>query len=231
MHTQRLYCSAVAVAVATAAVTLPGTSQCDDDGRSGSREDELVDVKSVVPTVKLDMRYATENNFTGTKLYPVARCRLRRRVAEVLRDVQGDAQAQGLSLKLWDCYRPISVQEKLWSMVPDERYVAKPVRGKEGSSSSKSTAWLQGSKHNRGAAVDVTLVDATTGAELPMPTGFDDFSSAAHRSYSGASDDQRANALLLEQLMVQHGFEPLPTEWWHFDGPGWRHFPLADTPL
>jgi zinc D-Ala-D-Ala dipeptidase len=184
--------------------------------------DDLVDVAELEPGIAIEMRYATADNFTGRPVYPVARCLLRRAVAERLARVQARLAADGRGLKVWDCYRPFHVQEDFWKRVPDARYVAKPVR--------RRGVPVSGSKHNRGAAVDLTLVDAA-GAELEMPTSYDDFSARAHRGHASWSATARANAVALEAAMVAEGFEPLPTEWWHFDAAGWQAYPLADQPL
>ena len=176
---------------------------------------DLVEVKQVVPDIVVDLKYATTDNFTGQVLYDVPRCFLRRATAERLARVQARLRKLGLGLKIWDGYRPRSVQWKMWKLVPDPRYVADPHRG---------------SRHNRGAAVDVTLVDST-GRELEMPTGFDDFTEKAHRDYQGASATALRNRALLEQVMTAEGFVPLPTEWWHFDDPDWRKYDLLDVPL
>ena len=183
---------------------------------------DLVDITTVDPTIRLDLRYATPDNFTGVAVYPAARCLLRRDAAERLARVQRRLQADGFGLLVWDCYRPFAVQERFWALVPDERYVARPLR-RDGSPAA-------GSKHNRGAAVDVTLIDAT-GAPLEMPSGFDDFSERAHRDAAGVPPAARAHAKRLEAAMVSEGFEPLPTEWWHFDAPGWQAYDLLDTAL
>ena len=175
------------------------------------------------PTIALEMRYASEKNFTGVAVYPVARCLLRRDAAERLARVQARLAAEGKGLKVWDCYRPFSVQKRFWKLVPDDRYVAEPVADRQGRP-------LRGSKHNRGAAVDLTLVDRA-GRPLEMPTDHDDFSERAHRGSPAASPAARANARHLEEVMVAEGFEPLPTEWWHFDAPGWEKYPLSDQPL
>lgn len=183
---------------------------------------DLVDIKTVDPSIAVDIRYATTNNFTGVAVYPVGRCLLRRDIAERLQRVQASLQQRNLGLKVWDCYRPISVQEKFWALKPDSRYVMQPViqDGKP----------VEGSKHNRGAAVDVTLVDAD-GSELPMPTDYDDFSQRAHRTTLRGDTQAVRNMRILEVAMVREGFEPLPTEWWHFDGPGWEKYELSDAPL
>ena len=182
---------------------------------------ELVDVATLDPTIRLDLRYAGPDNFTGLAVYPAARCLLRRDAAERLVRVQRRLQADGLGLLLWDCYRPFSIQERFWALVPDARYVARPER--------RAGQPITGSKHNRGAAVDVTLVDAA-GTPLRMPTGFDDFSARAHRG-APAPRAARANAARLEAAMTAEGFEPFPTEWWHFDAPGWQGYGLLDAPF
>ena len=183
---------------------------------------DLVDITTVDPTIRLDLRYATPDNFTGVAVYPVARCLLRRDAAERLARVQRRLQADGFGLLVWDCYRPLGVQERFWALVPDERYVARPQR--------ENGRPVAGSKHNRGAAVDVTLVDAT-GRPLEMPTGFDDFSERAHRGAANVKPAARANAARLESAMTAEGFQPLPSEWWHFDAPGWQGYELLDVPL
>jgi D-alanyl-D-alanine dipeptidase len=177
--------------------------------------DELVDVHALHPKIRFDLRYATPTNFTKRVIYPVARCFLRRAVAERLAQVQDDLARDGLGLKVFDCYRPLSAQRLLWSLVPDERYVANPA---------------QGSRHNRGAAVDLTLVTAS-GAALPMPTDFDDFSERAHRGFAGLDEAPRRNRERLERAMTAHGFVPLATEWWHFDAPDWADYRLLDVDL
>ena len=182
----------------------------------------LVDITAVAPDVKLDIRYATPDNFSHTAVYPAPRCFLRADVAKRLVAVQADLKAQGLGLKVYDCYRPFSIQKKFWALVPNEDWVAKPVE--------KDGKPVSGSKHNRGAAVDLTLVDAS-GQELPMPSGFDDFTEKARRDYAGGDPAARANSKRLEAAMAKAGFDPLPTEWWHFDGPGWQGYELLDVPI
>lgn len=167
-----------------------------------NRVDDFVDVARMEPGIRVDLRYATAQNFTGQVVYPPsARCYLRARVAQRLQAVQRDLATQGLGLKVFDCYRPLSVQRRFFALVPDERYVANPAKG---------------SRHNKGAAVDLTLVDAA-GVELAMPTPFDDFSERAHRDYTALPQAAIENRGRLEAAMVRHGFVPLPTEWWHFD--------------
>jgi D-alanyl-D-alanine dipeptidase len=174
---------------------------------------DLVDVKTIVPGVMLDIRYATTNNFTGQQLYSVARCCLRREAAERLCEVQAELRAQGLGLKIFDGYRPLSVQKKMWAIYPHPGFVADPAKG---------------SRHNRGAAVDLTLIKLD-GSEVPMPTPFDDFTERAHRGYRDLPSDAIHNRELLERVMTKHGFTGLPTEWWHFDLNNWREYPIMDV--
>lgn len=180
------------------------------------KEERLVDVLSIRPDIFVEIPYATEKNFTRRVLYPLNLCLLRESVAERLSRVQEDLSASGRKLKVLDCYRPLSIQKKLWGLVPDERYVANPYRSP--------------SRHNRGAAVDVTLADEK-GQELPMPTGYDDFSEKAHRDYWQAPPETLQNRSSLEESMQKHGFIGLPTEWWHFDSGDWEAFPVLDIPF
>jgi D-alanyl-D-alanine dipeptidase len=177
---------------------------------------DLVSVDTVQPPCLVEARYATRHNFTGEVLYPSARLLMRRETARALSAVQRDLASRGLGLKVWDAYRPLSVQQKMWDLVRDERYVSDPSKNK--------------GRHTRGTAVDVTLVDKA-GRELPMPSDFDDFSERAHRDGKSATEEQRRNSRLLEETMHRHGFVGLPSEWWHFDLKGWERFPPADIPI
>lgn len=176
---------------------------------------DFIDVALAIPSLRLDLRYATNNNFTHETIYPAARCLLRRAVVERLARVQAELRRTHHGLALLDCYRPLAVQERFWKLVPDERYVADPRKG---------------SRHNRGAAVDVTLVDAA-GHELDLGTAFDDFSPRAHRDTRAIAEAARANRAILDGAMLHAGFLPFASEWWHFDAPDWETFPLADVPL
>ena len=124
----------------------------------------LVRVYDIDPTIVIDLRYATENNFTGKQVYPVSVCLLRKETARKLAAANAEFNKDGYRIKIWDAYRPPSVQKIFWELVPDERYVANPAQG--------------GSRHNRGGAVDITLVDKG-GREIEMPSDFDDFSEKA----------------------------------------------------
>jgi D-alanyl-D-alanine dipeptidase len=174
---------------------------------------DLVEVKKVMPNIALDIRYSTTNNFTGKILYDSDRCFLRRSVANHLRAAQKEFNEMELGLKIYDGYRPISVQKKMWAIFPHEDYVANPAKG---------------SRHNRGAAVDVTLIRLSDKKELAMPSGYDEFTEKAHRSYMGGSAEAIQNRRLLERVMQEHGFVGLSTEWWHFDDVNWKNYELLD---
>jgi D-alanyl-D-alanine dipeptidase len=176
----------------------------------------LVDVEGVVPNVVIDVRYATTNNFMHSTLYPVAKVYLRAPAANALGEVQRDLAREGLGLKVFDGYRPYSVTEKMWEPIKNEDFVANPAKG---------------SRHNRGAAVDLTLIDLRSGQELAMPTPYDDFTSRARQDFNDLPADVIANRAKLRDAMIRHGFEPLPSEWWHFDYASWRRFELMNVPL
>jgi len=182
---------------------------------SAAAAPELVELVKAIPDIVLDIRYATPNNFTGKAVYPVARCFLVKDAAQALAGVQADLKKLGYGLKVFDGYRPLSVQKIFWSIVPDPRFVADPAVG---------------SRHNRGYAVDLSLVDAS-GHEVLMPTPFDDFTERAARAFMDLPKEALAHRALLEAVMSCHGFIPLPSEWWHFDYHGFDGKPNLDIPL
>ena len=175
-------------------------------------ENPLVDIQKINPKIQIDIRYATTDNFTHEVLYPEARCLLLREVAEKLSKVQTRLEKKGLGIKIFDGYRPLSVQKKMWAKFPVEGYVANPAKG---------------SNHNRGAAVDLTLVDKK-GKELPMPSAYDEFSERAHRDYKGGLPETLQNRGILQEEMEKEGFHGLSTEWWHFDYQEAKKFPVLD---
>lgn len=180
------------------------------------QRDDLVAVTSVSHRIILDIRYATTNNFTGRPVYPTAKAFLRRATAEKLAIVQSELERHNLGLKVYDAYRPLAVQKLFWAIVPDERYVANPAKG---------------SRHNRGTAVDVTLVRLDTGLEQPMPSGYDDFSDKAHYTWTNTTVEAIRDRTLLCDTMVRHGFAPMPSEWWHFDDTNWQAYAVLDVPF
>ncbi len=174
----------------------------------------LVRARTLYPPPLEEVRYATTYNFTGHVLYPFPAVFLHRDAAAALQKVQDELAAEGLGLKIYDGYRPLSVQARMWQIVPDERYVSDPAKS-------------QG-KHTRGTAVDVTLVDRM-GNELPMPTPYDDFTEKAHRDSADWSIEARKNSLKLEAVMTKHGFVAFPFEWWHYDLSNWQDYPPLDV--
>ncbi len=161
---------------------------------------QLVELKEVIPDIILDIRYASADNFTGKILYPSAECFLLPEAALALKVVQDDLKKQGFRLKVYDGYRPLSVQKKMWEVMPDLRYVADPQKG---------------SMHNRGCAVDVTLIDME-GNPVEMPTGYDVFTEKAHRDYQKLSAAAIEHRRILKEAMEKRGFASIRTEWWHF---------------
>ena len=149
----------------------------------------------------LDIKYASDENFTGEKLYDCARCLLRTEVAEALLAVNKEVEKRGLRLKVFDCYRPRHIQERMWQIIPDARYVAPP---------------SQGSMHNRGLAVDLTLVDAASGEELDMGSAYDSFEKESHHSYKNLPQAVLLNREYLKTEMVRYGFTSIQSEWWHY---------------
>ena len=192
----------------------------------------LVDIKQINPRIVVAIPYATPNNFLKKQVYPVNKCLLLKPVAENLSSVQQELETQGLGLKVWDCYRPLSVQKKMWKLLPDPRYVANPAKG---------------SNHNRGTAVDLTLVDSN-GKELKMPTAFDNFTEKANRSNTTsktqALKNRKANrsnrtpntqalknSELLLYVMRKHNFTEIKTEWWHFDSQSVNNAPILSNSI
>lgn len=167
---------------------------------------ELVDVEEEVSGIRLDVRYAMEDNFMEKQLYPVTKAVLRKPAAEFLSEVQEDLKERGLELKVFDGYRPYEVTERMWEPYQDPDFVADPA---------------EGSRHNRGCAVDATLVESGTGEELPMSTGYDDFTEKAAHDYGDPPEEAIRNRDLLREVMEGQGFAALETDWWHYDCQPW----------
>jgi len=177
-------------------------------------EKELVDLEQFIPDIVLDIRYATTNNFTGAKIYNMAKAYARRPVADALKSAQNEFKKLGYGIKVYDGYRPYSATVKFYEVMKgDTVYVASPYKG---------------SKHNRGCAVDITLIDLKTRKELKMPTEWD---TAAKESWADASvndPDIQKNRTTLISIMETNGFKVYTAEWWHFDFVGWQKFEVMD---
>jgi D-alanyl-D-alanine dipeptidase len=179
---------------------------------------ELVELVTLDSTFRLDIRYATPDNFMGRTMYSQARAFLQRPAADALIRVLHALRAQGHGLMIFDGYRPWSVTKEFWDATePAKRkFVADPAKG---------------SKHNRGCAVDLTLFDFRTGREVRMPSPYDDFTEKASSSYSGGTSEERRLRGVLRGAMEKEGFRVEPGEWWHFDYREWRRYPLLDIPF
>ncbi|MCM8767688.1 MAG: M15 family metallopeptidase [Candidatus Omnitrophica bacterium] len=175
-------------------------------------ETELVNIKKIIPDIVLDIRYATKNNFTGKVLYPSPDCFVAKEVALSLKKVNEDLKKQGYKLKIFDGYRPLSIQKILWEFLPDPRFIANPEKG---------------SAHNKGYAVDVSLVDLN-GNDVLMPTDYDEFSERANPNYNGLPPLALKHRRILHNTMKKYGFIPSKTEWWHFFYPGYKNKPNLD---
>ena len=176
----------------------------------------LVELTKLDPTIRLDIRYATVNNFTGRQLYSQPRAFLVAPAAQALLKAHRAAGAAGFGLTIFDAYRPWRVTKKLWDATPPgpkRDYVANPKRG---------------SKHNRGCAVDLTLHHLADGAQVAMPSGYDEFTLRAHRNFMDAPVEAIEHRDLLERVMEDAGFRGASNEWWHFDFVGWEAFPILD---
>jgi len=176
----------------------------------------LVDATEVVKDLVVDLRYATADNFLKRKVYPDgARCLLLPEAAERLAKAAEALREQGYRLKVYDCYRPRAVQWEMWKLFPKPGYVADPKKG---------------SNHNRGAAVDLTLV-TPEGEEVEMPTPFDSFEKAAHHGYTGGTEASRKHREVLREAMEEAGFKKNRMEWWHYSLPGATRLPVLDVPF
>ena len=173
---------------------------------------EWTELTRLDPTIELDLRYATANNFMEQQVYDCGRCFYRPQVARALLDAQQELRARGLGLKMYDCYRPAPYQQRLWDILPDARYVARPAKG---------------SLHSRGAAADLTLINLDTGVELAMGTPYDFFGEEAYTTTTDLPADVLQNRAILQDVLRRNGFATIRTEWWHFNFTGPR-YPLSD---
>lgn len=179
------------------------------------KEARLVELITLDPTIKLDIRYATAGNFVGRVVYPEARAFLQKPAAKAVVRVHRKLKKQGLGLVIFDGYRPWSITKLFWEVTPDDkrRFVADPAKG---------------SKHNRGCAVDLSIFELRTGANVEMPSGYDEFTERASPGYAGGSPEATRNRDLLRRLMEDEGFAVNPNEWWHFDFEDWQEYAIYD---
>lgn len=170
---------------------------------------QWLEVITLVPSVVLDIKYASTDNFVGEQIYDCGRCFLRPQAARAIAAIQIELQKQQLSLRLFDCYRPSEMQWRLWNKFPDRRYVADPRKG---------------SMHSRGMAVDLTITDAN-GIDWEMGSPYDFFGREAHTTHRDFPEEVLRNRDFFQQIMRKYGFAPIRSEWWHFSMPS-THFPL-----
>jgi D-alanyl-D-alanine dipeptidase len=184
------------------------------------RAPDLVELVKVDPTIHLDVRYATANNFAKRPVYREARAFLQRPAAEALVRAHHALAAQGYGIVVFDGYRPWSVTKLFWEIVTqadrDRGFVADPKKG---------------SKHNRGCAADISLYELSTGREAEMPSTYDEFSDRASPKYTGGPPELRARRDLLRAAMEKEGFAVDPGEWWHYNYKDWKSYPILDVPF
>ena len=180
------------------------------------RKSELVELVKLDPTIKLDIRYAGTNNILGTPLYTQARAFLQRPAAEALVRANHELEKQGYGLVIHDGYRPWYVTKIFWDATPDDKkiFVADP---------------KEGSRHNRGCAVDLSLYDLKTGEEVVMPSGYDEMTKRSYADYPGGTPEEQARRALLRHAMEKQGFTVYPQEWWHFDYKDWKDYSIQNV--
>jgi D-alanyl-D-alanine dipeptidase len=174
---------------------------------------ELVNLEEYIPGLLVDIRYATTNNFTGKQIYNLPRAYARKKVADALRAAHAEFARHGAAIKVFDAYRPYKATVMFYEIYRDTTYVASPYRG---------------SRHNRGCAIDMTIVDLKTGEELKMPTEYDSFRKEAWPTTPVSDPVIRKNRDLLISVMERHGFKVNASEWWHFDFNGWKNYEVMD---
>ena len=190
-------------------------TQGENSSQSKMLKGKFVNIKSLSNDFILDIKYATADNFLKQAVYDCGECYLREATAKALLAAQKDFLKRGYTLKLFDCYRPLSVQKKMWKILPGTHYVANPAKG---------------SKHNRGAAVDLTLVDLATGKELDMGTPFDTFSPRAHHTYTQLPKEVLDNRKLLKEVLNKYNLKSIYPEWWHYEYRPEMTAPVEDIP-
>lgn len=191
------------------------SAQSGPPKEQNKREADLIELTKLSKTIKLDIRYATDNNFVGRAVYPEARAFMQRPAAEAILRVHNELNKYGLGLVIFDGYRPWAITKLFWEVVRDDqrKFVADPAKG---------------SKHNRGCAVDLSIYDLKTGKEIAMPSGYDEFTDRASPDYKGGTVEERANRDMLRRYMESEGFTVNPNEWWHFDFKDWQEYAIYD---
>lgn len=177
---------------------------------------QLLELKKHIPGLTLDIKYATTDNFMKRVMYPQSRAFARKPVVLQLQKVQAELKKKGYGLKVFDAYRPYRITVAFYKEASNKAFVANPNKG---------------SRHNRGCAVDLTLIDLKTGKELKMPTTYDSFAEQASVTYNKLPAQVIKNREFLIQTMRKFGFRVLQNEWWHYDFIGWQAYSLMDIPF
>ena len=205
----------LAVLLALLVIAPAGFAQGPPKEAGHFREPELVELIKLDKTIHLDIRYATANNFLGRPVYTEARAFLQRPAAEALVRVNQDVRKRGYGLVIHDGYRPWSVTKIFWDATPEDKkqFVADPA---------------QGSRHNRGCAVDLSIFDLKTGREVEMPSGYDEMTERSHINYTGGAAESRRLRDMLRAAMEAEGFAVYEPEWWHYDYKDWKEYPILN---
>jgi D-alanyl-D-alanine dipeptidase len=216
----RLPCSGYGkrAALAVCALTLAATvarGQGPPKEEGTFRAPDLVEIRKLDPTIRLDIRYATKNNFVGRPVYNQARAFLQRPAAEALARVNRELRKKGYGIVVHDGYRPWSVTKLFWDITPEEKreFVADPAKG---------------SRHNRGCAVDLSIFNLKTGKTVEMPSLYDEMTERSHINYQGGTEGQRALRDMLREAMEAEGFHVFEPEWWHYDYKDWKEYPILN---
>ena len=211
-------CRKLLFGIALFLISLPAPAQSPAEmpkEKGTFRQPDLVELVKLDPTIKLDIRYAGSNNFVGKPVYTEARAFLQRPAAEALARINQGLRKKGYGLLVFDGYRPWAVTKIFWDITPPDKkqFVANPA---------------QGSRHNRGCAVDLSLFDLKTGKEVEMPGAYDEMTERSHPNYKGGTAEQRKMRDLLRAAMEADGFKVFDVEWWHFDFKDWREYPILN---
>jgi D-alanyl-D-alanine dipeptidase len=179
------------------------------------RQPDLVELTKLDPTIKLDIRYATKNNFLGKAVYKQSRAFLQHPAAEALVRINQSLRKQGYGLVVFDGYRPWSVTKVFWDATPADKkiFVADPSKG---------------SRHNRGCAIDLSLFDLKTGLQVKMPSEYDEMTERSHINYECATAEAKGLRELLRAAMLAEGFAVYEPEWWHYDYKDWKEYPIMN---
>jgi D-alanyl-D-alanine dipeptidase len=188
------------------------------DSKGSFLKSDLVELVKLDSSIHLDMKYATSNNFMGRAVYKDAKAFLQRPAAIALVNVNKELKSLGYGLRIFDAYRPWSVTKLMWDITPAEnkKFVADP---------------RNGSRHNRGCAIDLTLYEIASGREVPMTSQFDEMTERSHQNFTGGTSEQRQMRDLLKRTMEDNGFTVLSYEWWHFDFKDWKLYRIENTPF